>query len=97
MSHGSGAADGILTQATFTTRQNPDDEDDKDNLRDGDVLTVTVWPISLEMYDYIVAISSDSNGPSMFTGDFCLGYFLAAEGAESNIIFRAAEIPNYSL
>ena len=93
MSHGSGAIDGILNQTTFTTRQNPDDEDDKDNLKDGDELTVTVSPVSLEMYDYLVGISSDSNGPAMFDGDFCLGYFLAAETAQSTIVFNSKDIP----
>ena len=92
ISQGSGAMDGKLNQTTFTTRQNPDDEDDKDNLRDGDELTVMVCPISLEMYDYLIGITSDSNGPAMFTGDFCLGYFLAAEIAKSNIIFRSKDI-----
>lgn len=95
VSHGSGAVDGILNQTTFTTRQNPDDEDDKDNLKDGDELEVVVLPISLEMYDYLVGISSDSNGPAMFAGDFCLGYFLASEEAESSIIFHPTEIPDY--
>lgn len=93
MSHGSGAIDGKLIQTTFTTRQNPADEDDKDNLKEGDVLSVMVFPVSLEMYDYLVGISSDSNGPAMFTGDFCLGYFLAAQTAEENIIFNPQDIP----
>lgn len=95
MSHGSGAIDGKLTQTTFTTRQNPEDENDKDNLKEGDVLSVTVIPISLDMYDYLVGISSDSNGPAMFTGDFCLGYFLAAERAEASIVFHPEDIPFY--
>ena len=95
MSHGSGAIDGELIQTTFTTRQNPDDEDDKDNLKDGDVLKVVILPVSLEMYDYLTAISSDSNGPAMFSGDFCLGYFLASEEAESEIMFHPADIPYY--
>ena len=95
MSHGSGAIDGKLNQPTFTTRLNPDDEDDKDNLRDGEELTVIVAPVSLGMYDYLVGISSDSNGPSMFDGDFCLGYFLAAEIAQSKIVFNSKDIQNY--
>ncbi|MCH5226369.1 MAG: DUF4249 family protein [Muribaculaceae bacterium] len=93
ISHGSGAVDGILSQTTFTTRMNPTDPDDKDNLKEGDVLSVTVWPISLEMYDYLVGITSDSNGPQMFTGDFCLGYFMAAEGSLSSIRFDPDQIP----
>lgn len=95
ISHGSAAIDGVLTQTTFTTRKNPDDEDDKDNLKEGDQLKVTVLPVSQAMYDYIVGISSDSNGPSMFSGAFCLGYFLAAEAAEAKIIFHPEEIPSW--
>lgn len=95
VSHGSGAVNGVLNQTTFTTRQNLDEEDEKDMLKDGDVLKVVVLPISLEMYDYLTAISSDSNGPSMFSGGFCLGYFLAAEEAESSITFHPSEIPYY--
>ena len=96
MSHGSGAINGILSQTTFTTRQNPDDSNDSDTLKDGDRLNVMIWPISLDMYDYLVGISSDSNGQQMFSGDFCLGYFLAGESAEAEIIFRPSEIPYYS-
>ena len=94
MSHGSGAIEGKLNQTTFTTRQNPED-DDKDTLEYGDILTVMVWPVSLDIYDYLVGISSDSNGPPMFSGDFCLGYFLAADPGESSIIFHPDEIPFY--
>ena len=93
MSHGSGAIEGKLSQTTFTTRQNPEDENDRDNLQSGDLLNVEVIPISLDMYDYLVGISSDSNGPQMFSGDFCLGYFLASEVAKASIIFNREEIP----
>ena len=95
VSHGSGAMNGILSQTTFTTRQDLEEEDEKDMLIDGDVVKVVVLPISLEMYDYLSAISSDSNGPSMFSGDYCLGYFLAAEKAQSSITFHPSEIPYY--
>lgn len=92
MSHGSGAINGKLIQTTFTTRKNPDDDDDKDNLQDGDELNVMVLPVSLDMYDYLTGITSDSNGPQMFTGDFCLGYFLAAEKSEKSIVFQSNKI-----
>lgn len=95
VSHGSGAVDGKLTQTTFTTRENPDDEEDKDNLKEGDIISVEVLPVSLEMYDYLVGISSDSNGPAMFSGDFCLGYFLAAGVAESSITFLPSSFEKY--
>lgn len=88
LSHGSGAVDGILTQSLFTTRKNPDDEDDRSVLHDGDILEVVITGISLEMYDYLTAIQSDSNGKPMFEGDFCLGYFLASQEAKSSISFH---------
>lgn len=87
LSHGSGAVDGILKQTLFTTRKNPEDENDRSVLKPGDRLEVVISGISLEMYDYLTAIQSDSNGKPMFTGDFCLGYFLASEEAKAEIIF----------
>lgn len=92
LSHGSGAEDGVLKQSMFTTRENPDDEDSKSVLKEGDVLEVYVTPISLKMYDYLTAIQSDSNGESQFDGDFCLGYFLAAGEACDSITFYPRKI-----
>lgn len=36
-----------------------------------------------------------SNGPRMYSGDFCLGYFLAAPVAESAVIFHPDELTEY--
>lgn len=82
------AFDGIINEVLMTSRMDIDEEDDNTVLLDGDVVTVTVSAISREMADYLEALQSDSNGPCMFSGSFCLGYFLASPVAESEIVFR---------
>ena len=47
------------------------------------------------MYDYLIALQSDSNGPKMFEGDYCLGYFMAAPISKSEIIYRPSEMKEY--
>lgn len=89
------AVNGVINEVVMTTRQDLDEEDEKDILRDGDVVKVVINTISREMYDYLIAIQSDSNGPTMFEGDFCLGYFLASEEASDFIIFRPDELTQY--
>ncbi|MDE6842374.1 MAG: DUF4249 family protein [Muribaculaceae bacterium] len=89
------AAGGLINDVFMTSRKDLDEEDEADALRDGDVVSATVTPVSREMYDYLEAISSDSNGPSLFTGSFCLGYFLAAPVAETSIVFQPDRIPEY--
>lgn len=88
-------SDGIITDQFMTSRRDLDEEDEQDALRDGDVVTASVSPISREMYDYLEAISSDSNGPALFTGDFCLGYFLASPTVSASITFRPDQIKYY--
>ena len=87
-----GMEDGTVKGATFTTRMDADEEDEKNRLVDGDVVTAIVTPVSLEMIDYLVALGNDSNGPAMFSGGFCLGYFLAAPVCEESVVFHPAEI-----
>ena len=89
------ASDGIINDVFMTSRRDLDEEDKETALRDGDVVTASVSPISREMYDYLEAVSSDSNGPALFSGDFCLGYFLASPTVSSSIIFRPDDIKNY--
>ena len=89
------ASDGIINDVFMTSRKDLDEEDEATALRDGDVITATVSPISREMFDYLEAVSSNSNGPQMFTGDFCLGYFLAAPVVESSVVFHPDEISIY--
>lgn len=86
------AKDGLITATFMTTRQDIDKEDDDDLLLDGDIVTVKVCAVSRGMYDYLEAISSDSNGPAMFTGERCLGYFLASPVSESSIEFHPSLI-----
>ena len=89
------AVDGISTFITMTTRKDTDDEDDDTVLFDGDVLTCTVLPVSRAMHDYLEALQNDSNGPAMFSGDKCLGYFVATSPVSASIVFRHDEIPEY--
>lgn len=84
--------DGIIYEVIMTSRRDTEEEDDRTVLTDGDVINVTVTQISPDMHDYLAAISSDSNGPSMFTGDFCLGYFIAGEISEASIEYHPADI-----
>lgn len=87
--------DGVSTFITMTTRRDTDEEDDDTVLFDGDVITVTVSPISLGMHDYLEALQNGSNGPAMFRGDKCLGYFMATSPVSDSIVFHPDEIPEY--
>ena len=89
------AEDGYIAEVIMTSRRDVDEEDDDEVLVDGDVVSATVTRISRAMYDYLEAISSDSNGPSMFAGDFCLGYFTAGGMSGRSVVFRPADIPEY--
>lgn len=89
------AMNGIISEVVMTSRKDIDEEDEKAVLKDGDVVSASVSPVSRDMYDYLTAIQSDSNGPRMFSGDFCLGYFLAAPISESSIIFKPNEMKEF--
>lgn len=82
------AVNGIINEVTMTSRMNVDEEDEKSVLKEGDEIKVVIVPTSRNMYDYLIAIQSDSNGPRMFSGDFCLGYYMASNETESSIIFH---------
>ena len=82
------ATDGIINFVTMTSRRDIEEEDDRDLLLDGDEVTALVVPVSREMVDYLTALSLDSNGPRMWDGGNCLGYFLAAPVAQKSIIYR---------
>lgn len=88
-----GAVDGVVTFITMTSRMDTDEEEDSEVLYDGDVVTVTVSGISREMHDYLEALQNDSSGPAMFTGDKCLGYFIATSPVSDSIVFHPDEIP----
>lgn len=89
------SVNGVIEEVVMTSRKDLEEEDEKTALREGDVVSVTVAPISREMCDYLEAISNDSNGPRMFSGPLCLGYFLAAPLATSSITFEPEKIPYY--
>lgn len=89
------AVNGIISEVVMTSRKDIDEEDEDAVLKDGDVVSASVAPISRDMYDYLTAIQSDSNGPRMFSGDFCLGYFLAAPISESSIVFKPSEMKEF--
>ena len=84
--------DGVLYETVTTTRKDESAEDEDDLLVDGDEVCVTVAQVSKAFYDYLNAISSDSNGPRMFEGGMCLGYFLASGVSESTIEFHPDRI-----
>lgn len=81
-----------IDEVIMTTRRDLDEEDEKDKLEAGDIVTATLVPVSLEMHDYLEALSiGNSNGPRMFEGSFCLGYFLAAPVSTDSILFKGYE------
>lgn len=91
------SSNGIIDEVIMTSRKDIEEEDDNTVLVDGDIVTATVTPISRAMHDYLEALSqSGSNGPRMFQGDFCLGYFLASPVATATITFHPADIPYFN-
>lgn len=90
------AVNGRIDEVVMTSRKDLEEEDDDRILRDGDVVSVKVTPISKEMHDYLEAISNGtSNGPRMFSGDLCLGYFLASPVAEMSVVFHPGELTEF--
>lgn len=84
---------GVINDVFMTSRMDLNEEEEDTALREGDVITAKVSPISRDMYDYLEAVSSDSNGPLMYKDDFCLGYFLASPVAFEKIEFHPDLIP----
>lgn len=87
--------DGEVSYTIMTSRRDTDAEDDDEVLYDGDVVTCTVCPVTRDMYNYLETLRNDSNGPAMFTGPLCLGYFLASTPATATITFHPDKIPEY--
>lgn len=86
------AENGKISEVLVTSRRDTGEEDDDKVLVDGDVMTAIVTPVSRDMMDYLMALTQDSNGPAMFEGDFCLGYFLASGTSEASITFHPDDI-----
>lgn len=59
--------DGTITFITMTSRRDTDAEDADEVLYDGDLITVTLSPVTRTMYDYLQALRNDSSGPALFT------------------------------
>ena len=88
------AVDGLVSGMMMTSRKDIDEEDEDEVLRDGDVIDIEVLPISFEMGDYLNSLNNgDYNGYQMFSGTYCLGYFLAAPIASTQLIYCPSRIP----
>ncbi|MDE7111789.1 MAG: DUF4249 domain-containing protein [Muribaculaceae bacterium] len=87
------AVNGIGTFFTITTRRDTTEEDDDTVLFDGDIITMTIERISRSMHDYLEALQNDSNGPALFSGPRCLGYFSATSPSSASITFHPDDIP----
>ncbi|MCH5230004.1 MAG: DUF4249 domain-containing protein [Muribaculaceae bacterium] len=90
------AVNGVINEVIMTSRKNLDEEDEKDILREGDIVKVAINTISREMYDYLIALENDSNGPSMFSGNYCLGYFMASGVSIDSIVFHPDDLPYFN-
>lgn len=86
--------DGIAVGLMMTSRRDTGEEDDDKVLEDGDVIDIEVLPVSRVMADYLNSLNNgDYNGNLMFSGDYALGYFLAAPVASTRIVFHPDLIP----
>lgn len=86
---------GVMTYTRMTTRKDIDEEDEDSVILDGDVITVSVSRISREMHDYLEALQNDSSGPAMFSGERCLGYFIATSPVSASVVFHPDDIQEY--
>ena len=88
------AVDGIVTGMLLTSRKDTEEEDEDSVLKEGDRIDIEVLTISEAMADYLDSLNNgDYNGNRMVSGSFCLGYFLAAPLAKTQIIFHPDQIP----
>lgn len=88
------AVDGLVTGMMMTSRKDVDAEDEEDVLREGDVIDIEVLTISTTMADYLNSLNNgDYNGNRMFSGSYCLGYFLVAPISRTQITYHPDQIP----
>lgn len=88
------AIDGLVTGMMMTSRKDISEEDDDEVLKDDDVVDIEVLPVSRTMGDYLNSLNNgDYNGNMMFTGSYCLGYFLAAPLSKTRIVYHPGQIP----
>lgn len=88
------AVEGLVTGMMMTSRKDIDEEDDDTVLKEGDKIDIVVLPISKEIGDYLNSLNNgDYNGNRMFSGSYCLGYFLAAPISRTQLIYHPDQIP----
>ena len=88
------AVDGIVRGLMMTSRKDIDEEDDDIVLKDGDIIDIELMPVSQLMADYLNSLNNgDYNGNRMFSGSYCLGYFLAAPVAKTQLTYHPDKIP----
>lgn len=88
------AVGGIVTAMMMTSRKDVSAEDDASVLKEGDVVDIEVFTISEVMADYLDSLNNgDYNGNLMFSGSYCLGYFLTAPVSRTQIIYHPDQIP----
>lgn len=85
-------ATGTIRSVIMASPLDTEEEDENRILFDGDTVTAQVLPVSREMSDYLTAVESDSNGPAMWNGPLCLGYFLPAPIAQASIIYHPGQL-----
>lgn len=82
---------GMVEITMMAARRNPE-PDDEDNLNDGDELRISATRVPRHIYDYINKLSASTiAGPTTFSGDFCLGYFLASTPVDTTVIYRPSD------
>lgn len=89
------AVGGSVEEVLTTTHRDESQEDEKQLLREGDVVDLTVTPISRSMFDYLNALMNNSNGAPQFEGGRCVGFFLPSPVASATIIYSPDDI-NYA-
>lgn len=88
------AVDGIVSGLMMTSRKDINEEDEDKVLKDGDCIDIEVMPVSQRMADYLNSLNNgDYNGDKMFSGSYCLGYFLAAPISRTQLIYHPDQIP----
>lgn len=89
------AVDGLITGMLMTSRKDVNEEDEDDVLREGDIVGIEVLTISKTMANYLNSLNNgDYNGNRMFDGSYCLGYFLAAPIARTQLTYHPDQIPH---
>lgn len=86
------SVNGIVEETLTTTHRDESQEDEKSIIRDGDIISYSVTPLSHEMADYLIALGNNSNGSVNFSGGTALGYFLASPVSTGSVIFNPSEI-----